>query len=258
MPNKYLSKISSPIKASIIYTICNFFIKGLNIITLPIFTRIMTPYELGIVTTFTSWTTLLSVIANLSLNSGSFNIAMLEFKQNREGYQSSVLGLSTISSVMLIILYLIFFEEINQILGLGTWLVILMLISFVFKPAMDFWLLKQRYEYKYKLSSLVSLSTTFCATIFSIFAVLTTRNSEISSYLAEIRLYSSNLIIICVSVFIYVLIFIRGKTFYNKVYWRFALTTSLPLMIHTLAKHILDVSDKLMISNMIGKSATGI
>ena len=49
-----------------------------------------------------------------------------------------------------------------------------------------------------------------------------------------------------------------GRVLFNKEYWSFGIKLSIPLMIHSLAKNILDVSDRSMISIYCGKSDVGI
>lgn len=49
-------------------------------ITVPIFTRIMSTSEIGMVNLYNSWYSLLNVIATLSLTSGGFQAAMKDFE----------------------------------------------------------------------------------------------------------------------------------------------------------------------------------
>ena len=107
------------LKASVVYIIVSLINKGIGIITVPIFTRLLTVEEMGTVTTWISWMTMLLPITSLSLASGSMYIAMNEYKGNeRQKYQSSVLSLATISSVLCLIVYLIFSDFFNSYLYL--------------------------------------------------------------------------------------------------------------------------------------------
>ena len=254
--NRYKT-VSTAVKASLIYTFASLLTKGLNIITTPIFTRIMSTEEIGVVTTFTSWFTILSVFANLSLNSGSFSVAMMEFKDKRDEYESSILTLSTISSLSLFVIYYFFKKQINSILGLPTSLIYLLLFSFIFLPATDFWMARQRYEYKYKFVAIISIVSTVLSSAIAILVVILARKDNIAN-LATYRLYGSNFVLLLVAICLYVIIMKKGKVYISKHYWKFALTMSLPLIVHTLSKHILDVSDRIMIANMVGNSAVGI
>lgn len=51
---------------------------------------------------------------------------------------------------------------------------------------------------------------------------------------------------------------LRGKTFYNKEFWKLSLSLSIPLVGYSLASQILNVSDRMMISQIINNSAVGI
>ena len=75
--------MSSAAKASIALIVVKFFQKGLSMITGPIFTRIMPMSQYGIISTFTSWQSILYIVATLNLSQGVFNNGMLDFKKDR-------------------------------------------------------------------------------------------------------------------------------------------------------------------------------
>ncbi|MCR5368472.1 oligosaccharide flippase family protein [Eubacterium sp.] len=250
-------KINKGIKASVIYTISSLINKGINFITIPIFTRIMTTEQIGIVNTYSSWHSIFSVIACLSLTAGSFSVAMHQYKESRSEYQSSVLGLTIVSSAVLTIIYVLFFNQINKLLGLPWQLNVLMVAGFFLQPATDFWMARQRFEYKYKICALVSSVTAIVSSIFAVLTVLYLNKNGLTN-LAIGRLYATYVVNYLVAIVIFVSVFKEGKVFYDKEYWKFGITLSLPLIIHTLSKQILDVSDRIMIQKMIGYSAVGI
>lgn len=259
MKNLFLkiNQLSVPAKASIVYILANLLSRGLSIITTPIFTRIMSTEQIGIVTTFASWLSIIGVFANLSLNSGGFNVAMLEYKEHRDKYESSILTLSTMASVFFLGIYCLFDEFWDKLLGVPHPLMVLMMVSFIFAPATDFWLARQRYEYRYKGVAVVSLVSTIFAAVFSVGTVMYAKYKEMEM-LSTARLYGQFSVTLIIAIIFYVLIMYKGRTFYNKTYWNFALKINLPLIVHSLAKHILDVSDRTMIAKMLGKSEVGI
>ena len=73
-------KMSDGVKSSIVYTLSSLFSKGLAIITVPIFTRLMSTGEIGVVNLFNSWYSMISVVATLALTSGGFQLALKEYK----------------------------------------------------------------------------------------------------------------------------------------------------------------------------------
>lgn len=244
-------------KSSLVYTIANLFNKGIVFISIPIFTRMMSSTEVGIGTTYASWQAMLYAIATLSISSGSLNIAMIEFSNERSRYQSSVLTISTLSSLVIAITYFLFAERFNQIFSLSTPLVIVMLGSFFFMPAMDIWLARQRYEYNYKASALVTIASSGFSVIIAIVGVIWAKNHGINE-LGSIRVITQNISVFLFCFVLYILIFLKGFCFYNKKYWKFALTMSIPLIFHTVSKQVMDVSDRTMIATLCSQSEAGI
>ncbi len=55
-----------------------------------------------------------------------------------------------------------------------------------------------------------------------------------------------------------VLIFARGKCFFSRKYWKYALAFNLPLLPHFLSHYVLNQSDRLMISQMVDNSAAAL
>lgn len=252
-----IRKIPIEVKSATVYTFSTLFSRGLAIITVPIFTRLMTTSQIGIVNLYNSWYSMISAIATLSLTSGGYVVALREYESNRDGYQSSVLSLTSLISLLLVGVYLVNPSLWSKLLGLPSGLIILMLIGFLFAPARDFWLARQRYEYKYKLSGFVMMGSALIASLLSILTVI--RLSTVDENLvAEGRLYSNYLIIYGVSAVIWFCTMLKGKTFFNKEYWKLSLSLSLPLVGYSVASQILTVSDRMMISQMVGNSAVGI
>lgn len=252
-----IKKIPIEVKSATVYTFSTLFSRGLAIITVPIFTRLMTTSQIGIVNLYNSWYSMISAIATLSLTSGGYVVALREYESNRDGYQSSVLSLTSLISLLLVGVYLVNPSLWSKLLGLPSGLIILMLIGFLFAPARDFWLARQRYEYKYKLSGFVMMGSALIASLLSILTVIKLSAVE-ENLVAEGRLYSNYLIIYGVSAVIWFCTMLKGKTFFNKEYWKLSLSLSLPLVGYSVASQILTVSDRMMISQMVGNSAVGI
>lgn len=239
------------------YIIASFFTKGIAIITIPLFTRIMPTSEIGVVTVFNSWYSMIGVVSTLALTSGGFQLAMKQYEKERDEYISSILTLTSCVVCLLGIVYFVNPPFWNKITGLSTGLTFLMIAVLFFIPAQDFWLLRQRYEYKYKAATLVTFVSAFLAALSSIIFVVTMKHKGYSN-LGAIRLYSHYSVIIAIAGFIWFSSYIKGKTVFNFEYWKFSLVLSLPLVFNSIAAQILNVSDRTMIGNMVGKSEAGI
>lgn len=252
-----VKKIPNGAKSAFVYMLATVFSRGLAIITMPIFTRLMTTDQIGEVNLYNSWYSMISAIATLSLTAGGFSVAMKEYENERSEYISSVLTLTSIIASIFSIIYFVSPNFWNQMTGLSEKLMILILIGLFFAPARDFWLAQQRYEYKYKLSGLIMIASALLASTFSIIAVLYL-NNENSTHVAEGRLFGNYLVIYSVAFVIWIYLLFRGKTFVNFNYWKFSLKLSLPLVGYSIASQILNVSDRMMISQMVNNSAVGI
>ena len=257
MLREKLQIIPLGVRVAIVYTIASVFSRGLAMITVPIFTRIMSKSEIGVVNLYNSWYILINVVATLSLTSGGFQSAMREFEGERDQYQSSVLTLTSIMALLLAGLYFICPGIWNDFIGLPTELMILMFFAFFFLPAQDFWLLRQRYEYKYKFSAALTMGTALAATVVSIIVVLKLTNVG-SNRIAEGRVYATNAISISVAAILWIYLYVKGKVVVNLRYWKYSLKLSIPLIGYGFASQILNVSDRMMISNIVGNDAVGI
>ena len=248
--------LSLPARASLAYTLANLVSKGVSVITVPIFTRMLTTSEVGVGTTYSSWYSILYTVITLALTSGSVNIAMMEYDKNRDEYESACLTLSSISGVIFLLIVLLFSSYLSAITTLSKPILLLMAISIIVNPALDFWYARQRFEYKYISSVIVSISVTVLSAVLAVMAILMYRYSSVN--LGEVKVIAQGIVLIAAGCIAYIYIFVKGRTFVNLQIWKNALIWSLPLIVHTVSKSILDVSDRIMIVRMCGQSEAGI
>lgn len=254
---KIIISIPAGFKSAIVYLFATVFTRGLAIITTPIFTRIMTTDQVGMVNLYSSWYSMITVVSTLALTSGGFSIALREFEKERDQYVSSVLSLTSIVAIGLALVYSFSITFWNDVTGLPTHLMLLLLFGLLVAPARDFWLSRQRFEYRYKLSGTVTVFSAIFASGLAVAAVLYANNIGYSD-IASVRLFANYFIIYGVAFIIWLSIFWQGRCFYSSKYWRFSLQLSLPLIGYSIASQILSVSDRMMISKMVGNSAVGI
>ena len=143
----------------------------------------------------------------------------------------------------------------SRILGLDKSLLLLMLVGFLLLPATEFWLARQRYEYKYKAATLVTIGSAIVASALSIVAVLYMRGSGKA---AEGRLFANYAVLFAVALVLWVYIMVRGRKFISMRYWKFSLALSVPLIANQFATQILNNSGRVMIGWFVDNSAVGI
>ncbi len=241
---------TTQVKIGIWYTLSNFLIKSIGIITMPIFTRIMTPEDIGLVANVASWLSLLVPIATLDLAS-SVTLAYLDFKENIDEFISSNLFLGSLISLgvsTIIFFNKPFFEEFTTINGE---ILNVICVYLIFQPALQMFMRKCRISYQYKPVVALSILSSVVASASAIICVLVFDDKFMS------RIYGFYLPNIALYVVLYVFLFAKGKKVKIK-YWKYALAISIPLLWHSFAGIILNSSDRVMITNINGPEYTAL
>lgn len=251
MLQKY-KKLSAPVKASLWFTVCNATQKGISLISTPIFTRLLTTEQYGIYTVYQSWYQIISIFATLNLFYGVFNNGMTKYPNDRRVFASSMQGLSTTITVILFAVYLVRPAFWNGLLDLSSLYVFAMFIELLFVPAFNYWAAYERYDYKYRKLVVITLIMAVGSPLLGVLAVLHTE------YKAEARVISYVFVQVCIGLIFYIFNAWKGRRFFHKEYWKFALMFNIPLIPHYLSSTVLNQADRLMISSMIGKSESAI
>ena len=248
---KYKSA-SVELKASIAYMFCSVIQKSLSFITLPLFTRLLTTTQYGQYTIYSSWVSIFSIFLTLNLAYGSFSPAMIKFENNRDGYIASVQGICTVLCVIFLAVYLPFRETINGWLEMPTFLVIAMVLEILFTCSFLCWCGKKRFDYKYISVIVITLLIAFMSPVFAFVLVQSFKEKGYA------RIIGYSLVTITVGFVIYVLNFVKGKNFFNKEFWRYAITFNVPLIVYYLSQVVFNQSDRLMINYYCGTDKAGI
>lgn len=236
------------VKASVWYTVGNVINKGVALLATPIFTRIMTEEQYGTFTIFQSWFSILIIFTSLNLFLGGYQKGLILYKDDINCFTSSQLGLTTTITVFAFCLYILDIPFWTKIFGLAPILMCTMFIELLLMPAFELWSAQQRFDYKYRSFVSLSLTMSILAILLAVVAVLT------SSYKIEARVFSDVAIKAIFSGALFVLIFVTGKCFYKKDYWKYSIIFNLPLIPHYISHYILNQSDRIMIGRMVGNT----
>lgn len=244
-------KLSKEIKSSISYFLATMITSGIAYITTPIFTRILTPEEYGIASVYTTWTTILGVVFMFSLSLGVYNNGMLDFKEDRDSFSFSLLMLSNVITIVCAGILYVIFPFVGDFINLETKYILMMMTLFVFEPAYLFWMARQRYEYKYKGSFVI---TVLKSLLMPLSAILLIQSDKIDNISAKI--FGTDVVSLCFFIAFYVLLIVKSKGKVRLKYWKYAFLFNLPLIPHYLSVYLLNSSDKIMIKNLVGESQT--
>ncbi|WP_418666259.1 lipopolysaccharide biosynthesis protein [Allofournierella sp.] len=255
MRNNFISKykyMGEPVKASLWFMICSFLQKGIAFVVIPIYTRVMSTEQYGTYSVFVSWVEILFVFTSLYLHGNTFAVGLVKFKQDRDRFTSSLLGLCIVTALVISASYILA-PQIWQIwLGLNNALCIVLWTYLFFLPFLRFWSAKQRFNYKYKAMVAVTLGISAVTPLIGIVAM------HFTKYKAEAAIFSKAIVESIAGVVFLVLLFGTGKTFYNKEYWLYGLKANIPLIPYYLSATFLSYIDRIMIETYCGKSQAGI
>ena len=248
------SGLSLAKKASLAVIFSQFCQKGLAMLTAPIFTRIMTTDQYGVITNYNSWQNVILILATLNLSQGVFNNGMLEFPEDRERFTASALALSNLCTLILFALYYVFRPVLQPIIGLSDTLMVLMLLHMLFYPAFTYWSCRQRYEFKYKLLTVLTILISIFQVGLSLIAVLLTEGDRQPAA----KVFGTELALILVGMVLSVYLLVRSRFKISGKYMAYAFKFNIFLIPHFLAMSVLSSGDRIMIRNMVGESATAI
>lgn len=249
--NKY-KDMPVQVKASMWYTICNFLQKGISFIIVPIYVRLLTTAEYGEWSVFQSWRDILIIFASLNLYAGVYTKTLVDKKEDRDRYTSSMQGFGTVISLFMLAIYFLTHDWCNKKIGLTMPYMLLLFLYFIVYPGFAFWTTRQRVEYKYKPMVLVTAIISILTPALSIFLLKTTN-------LRANALILGFLVVQCgVGVVFYILQFWKGRCFFHKGYWQYAARFNIPLIPHYLSLIVLNQSDRIMIKHYCGDSDAGI
>lgn len=245
--NRY-KNLQAPVKASLWFLICGFLQKGISMLTTPIFTRIMTDAEYGRFTVYNSWLGIVQIIVSLNLAAGVYTRGLVKNELDQDRFSSSMLGLSTICILAWSLIYAVFFKTINELLGLSTMLMVAMLIETWAHAAYQFWSNRERVHYRYKKLVALTLAYVILRPLLGVVLVLQTQ----TDHQVEARVLATVGVNVALFTGLYFSITLKGKHFFDKEYWLYALKFNIPLVPHYLSQIVLNQSDRLMINSICG------
>ncbi len=230
------------LKAGFWYTFSNFLIKGIAFLTMPIFTRIMSKYDIGVFSNIISWFNILAIITTFEIYS-SINIARFDYKDELDSYVSSSLILSTIITSIFYAIVLVFHSFFEELFLMDFKTLNIVFIYLLVYPALQMFQIRKQIDYDYKSLTIISIINSILSTGIAVLLVFVMNNKLMG------RIYGHFIPSILICLILYVYLLLKGKSV-TKKYWKYALVISFPLIWHLLAGYLLSSSDKIMITKL--------
>ena len=251
MIDKY-KKMSAPAKASLWFVISSVLVKGMSFFTLPLFSRLLTTAEYGIVSVYQSWVATISIITTLTIWGGVFNVGMVKYGERRKELIATFQGLAVSITILFLLISVFFLNKLEAVFSMSPLLIVCMYVDIIFQIPHNIWATEQRYDYKYKGIVTISLIGAVFNPLLGYLAVILFPANR-----AEARIISAIIIQLVIGTVLMIHNAKAGR-FFNKKFWLYGFTFNAVLIPHYLATQVLNLSDRLMINNMCGSSDAGI
>lgn len=255
MIKKYLDKyrnMSEAVKASFFFTICSFVQKGIALLTTPIFTRMLSTSEYGNYTVYQSWYAIAIIFCTLHIEHGTFNTGLIKYEDKKKQFISSLLGLTSVLTVAFFLLVFWLKNSFGILDDLTDFMLLAMFLQILFVPSFSVWSANERFNFRYKKVVAFTLAYAILNPLLSIALIYFTKDGS------NARIAGMVLAQILIGGYFYLYLIKEGKCFLSKIFWKFSISFSLPLIPHYLSETILQQADRLMIAYYIGTSEAAI
>lgn len=249
----FMKKIPKPLMSTIVYMFVVFFQSGINLVTTPLFSRILSTDEYGVISTYNSWFSILLIFVTLNLSSGVYNNALLEFEKDRDEMTSSFMSISIINSIIFLILIFITKNYLVRLLELPFILLVFMVVNCLLSSAWGFFIAKEKFDYKYVRPLILTIISFILNPICGYLGIMMFPSSKPVAKIIGCLIPS-----LLIDVWLLISILSKGKKIYDKKYWKYALSFNVPLLPHYLSGIILASSDRIMIQKIINFTSAGI
>lgn len=244
--NKVLKYVSLSLIATIL-------IRAVNLISVPVFSRILTTEEYGQADIFMTYVNVFMIILGLDVQ-GAVGKARLDYKEKADEYISSTLIITSAVAIGITLIINFIFPIVQPLFGLERWSVNFMLIYSYAMFLMSYRSADYNFHYEYKKNIQMSV----LVAVFNLFlSVLLIETAFSRSHLLG-RILGATIPTVVCGAFIFISYMKKGKWNIKKTYVDYALKFGIPLIPHNLSHLILSNADRLMINYFISASASGI
>lgn len=248
-----MMKRSKALSAGIWYTVGNIFIKGINFLTVPIFSRLLTTEEFGVYNMFIAYDSILCIIISLALYM-SLQSAKLEFKNQIDQYTSCITLVYIAISILFLGGIFLFGDWITTVLDLPQ-IVLYMLVLYSFGSGIIV-LYNQRIslDYDYKRYLVIAFLNSIGNIVLSLILILTIFREQ-----KDIgRIIGVTISMVGISIVILLVLYRKAKPKLKMKYIIFGVRYSIPIVPHGISQVLLSQFDRIMISKLVNNTATGI
>lgn len=237
-------------KAAVWFTICNFIVAGLGFITGPLFTRLLSPDEYGVLTLFMTYEQIILILATWEIQLGAYQRGLFKYENNWKQYSLSTLTLVNMITILFFLIVIVLFKPISEFTKLSALSLFLLFLYLLTNPAYLCWTARMRTLYDYKTVVGVSILYSSLNIIVPLLAILYFGGTASVKFNAKLIIST-----ILFSFFYFRTVSqkdIKWKWKEVKPQWIYMIGYEAPLVLHSLSYLVLGQADRIMIGKMVG------
>ena len=238
-------------KASTCYLIGNVFNKGIAFLTVPIFTRILSTSDYGIVTTYNSWIGIVTMLLGFALHM-AIRSSFIDYSEKVDEYLTSTLLFTVVFSVSMTVIVCSVSVLLN--LSIPFILILLCMLQSMSSAIIEDYSYYLMMRFNYKFRTMLMIVPNLLSVVLSVLAMLYVFNTN--RYLG--RVIPTAIVTLFFGIFLVFLSIRRSGFVFNIEFLKHGLKISTPLILHGIALNILSQSDRTMITWLADASQTGI
>ena len=177
---------------------------------------------------------------------------LVKFDDEKNVFTSSLQGLTLTMTVFWTVIYFLFRNWWNELMGLTTVQCLAMLVMIWATAVFNFWVVEQRVKLNYVVLVVITLVASVAKPGLGIILVLNAEDKVLARILGLALVE-----LVCYGGLFFVQMR-RGGTFFSKKFWKYSLLFNIPLIPHYLSQTLLNSADRIMINSMVGSGEAGI
>ena len=238
------NKNAKALKSGFWYVFANFLVRGISIITTPIFSRLLTHDEVGSYSNFHSWVTIAVIVVTMRMESSMIS-AKFDYKDRLGQYNRSMITLTGVITGIWALVVNAFPSFFTDRFGFSQFYINLMLIYCFFHAIINIFQINERYAFRYKRSVFIAILTAVSTAVFSVLLVLVMKDRLTGRVIGGIfPVAVIGLVLFC--------IFFKRDRSVDPSSWAYTLKISLPYIPHLLSLQVLNSVDRIMITRICG------
>lgn len=228
-------------------------IRAVNLISIPIFSRLLSTSEYGRVDVFMTYVNIFMIVLGLDFH-GTVGKGRLDYGKDADAYESSSILFTTCFTVFVYFIINILYNIFPNLLGVERNIANLIFLYSYAMFVVNYKAAEYNFYYKYDKNMIMSFAVAIGNLGLSVLFILTIFSKN--------RFYGRILGAIIPTVLIGTIVYFRlmkkGGLLIKNEYVKYSLQFGIPLIPHNLSHMVLSSADRIMINSIIGSSGAGI